>query len=61
MPTFTDSPSFTIKMSAVKAATEAGYCKDETALMQQLLSLDLGFDVNSCNLCEAALPARINF
>ena len=24
-------------------------------------SLDLGFDVKSCNWCEAALPARINF
>ena len=23
-------------------------------------SLDLGFDVKSCNWCEAALPARIN-
>ena len=25
------------------------------------VSLDLGFDVKSCNWCEAALPARINF
>ena len=24
-------------------------------------SFDLGFDVKSCNWCEAALPARINF
>ena len=24
-------------------------------------SLDLGFDVKSCNWCEAAWPARINF
>ena len=24
-------------------------------------SLDLGFDVKSCNWCEAALPARIDF
>ena len=24
-------------------------------------SLDLGFDVKSCNWCETALPARINF
>ena len=23
--------------------------------------LDLGFDVKSCNWCEAAWPARINF
>ena len=61
MPTCTDSSSFTSKMSAAKAATEAGCCKNEAALKQQLLSLDLGFDVNSYNLCEAALPARINF
>ena len=26
-----------------------------------VVSLDLGFDVKSCNWCEAALPARINF
>ena len=24
-------------------------------------SLDLGFEVKSCNWCEAALPARINY
>ena len=26
-----------------------------------VVSLDLGIDVKSCNWCEAALPARINF
>ena len=26
-----------------------------------VVRLDLGFDVKSCNWCEAALPARINF
>ena len=26
-----------------------------------VFSLDLGFDVKSCNWCEAAWPARIKF
>ena len=61
MPTCTDICSFFNKSLTFKAVVEV-VCESDVKLHRAAeVRLDLGFDVKSCNWCEAALPARINF
>ena len=57
MPTCTDICSFLNK----RLTAEAVVVCDVKLHRAAVVSLDLGLDVKSCNWCEAALPARINF
>ena len=57
MPTCTDICSFMNKSLTAKAVVVCDVKLHRAAVV----SLDLGFDVKSCNWCEAAWPARINF
>ena len=57
MPTCTDICSFMNKAFTAKAVVVCDVKLHSTAVVR----LDLGFDVKSCNWCEAAWPARINF
>ena len=61
MPTCTDICSFINKRLTAKAVVELcllGMC---SCIGAAIVSWDLGFDVKSCNWCEAVLPVRINF
>ena len=49
-----------IKGLAVKAVVELCLLWMWSCIEAAVVSLDLGFDVKSCNWCEAALQARIN-
>ena len=60
MPTCTDICSFENKSLTAKAVVELSV-RDVKLHRAAVFRLDLGFDVKSCNWCEAALPARINF
>ena len=60
MPTCTDICSFINKMLTAKAVVELlliGMKLQNSSNSQ----FGFSFDVKSCNWCEAALPARINF
>ena len=57
MPTCTDICSFLNKRLTAEAVVGCDVKLHRAAVVR----LDLGFDVKSCNWCEAALPARINF
>ena len=59
MPTCTDICSFMNKALTAKAVVCV--CDMKLHRAAEFFSLDLGFDVKSCNWCEAAWPARINF
>ena len=59
MPTCTDICSFINKMLTAKAVVELLLIGMKLHSSSNS-SLDLGFDVKSCNWCEAALPAKIN-
>ena len=54
-------PALAARCQQLKLLLRLVAVRNEAALREQIFSLDLGFDVNSCNLCEAALQARINF
>ena len=58
MPTCTDICSFMNKAFTAKAVVE---CDVKLHRAAEFFSLDIGFDGKSCNWCEAAWPARINF
>ena len=57
MPTCTDICSFMNKAFTAKAVVVCDVKLHRAAVVR----LDLGFDVKSCNWCEAAWPARIKF
>ena len=61
MPTCTDICSFMNKALTVKAVVELCLLGMKSCIGAATVSLDLGFDVKSCNWCEAALQARINY
>ena len=53
--------AFLIKMLTAEAVVELLLVGIKLHCSSSVSVLDLGFDVKSCNWCEAALPARISF